>query len=1080
MDSLDPVGAAVSEYLDTLELLSKALKQNNITQGEFNRLEAAAREQMEATTEPAKALIKSLEDEYKLLQLSDRERAIAIELRKLDADATQGQIQAVRDLVGAMFDAEQATRNVTQAAEPMAQVFEDAATAINNSFVDLFRGIFDKGMNSFKDLTRSILDLFKETLARMAAMALARPILVPIISGLGSAMGVSGTAQANVLTQLGLGGAQQSAGGFFGGGGLPFGPERISSLGLPTGISKFLASSSFATNPLLSTGGGFAGNFLANTIFGRSSTGGNIGGTLGAIGGSFLPLPPGLGSAVGSFIGNVIGDFVGGLFTSNDFKASLGSALDKSAPALRGTANDVIAESAFGFIGFERSKDFSSRDYAEPLQAIAQLDTALAQSLLPEQIDKIRTALDGWVSSTEKGAINLETLAKERLGRALEGLGGNFLLLQERIQGMDLETAYQTVAAFAEIEKSLASLEDSINALSQTAQSGADQIRAAASAMDASVNQAMSNLKAALDAGDFAQIAIAAQQAHQLVIERYNTEIALAQELNNRLEELKRAASDFTIGIEGRIARILGGSGERLALESRGGDLAAQYTATTDPNQRLALLQEGITLIDALLSAGVSEIEKNLQDALAALNEQTKAQVDAVNASIRGLEEQRRAIQENHQTRIEALQEELQIAQQWTGVLDSARRMLDQMQLTRSSPLPTLARLDVAGEMVEQLQAQLAQASPEDRPELANRLLEALNAQLSLAQEAYQRPSPEYQALYNEIVKQVSELEGVAQTEAERAMNLQEEIKRIQERSEIQLRSIDSQIEKLRQEAQRIQDQAAIQAERLQAQASADIKAFEAQMVGYLKAIEADGSALYAALVGNAQAELDALTQGLSVDQFIAQKQAEAVDLLRQIRDAVAGGVGISDPATSPTQTPIYPDAPPGTPTDAFDTSRLLNIYSGGSMTDDQAWSLYQTAKAMGMTMQQLDQFFGWAAGTTKTWLDANNLPSFAVGSRFIPEDMIAQIHQGERILTAEDNRRFGPMLDQMMHRPQGQQVQAPVTITLNPTIAPQITVNGGDNPKQTAAEVGKIVVATVQRTIKDMMPVIRREARRA
>jgi hypothetical protein len=34
-----------------------------------------------------------------------------------------------------------------------------------------------------------------------------------------------------------------------------------------------------------------------------------------------------------------------------------------------------------------------------------------------------------------------------------------------------------------------------------------------------------------------------------------------------------------------------------------------------------------------------------------------------------------------------------------------------------------------------------------------------------------------------------------------------------------------------------------------------------------------------------------------------------------------------------------------------------------------------------------------------------NNLPSYDVGSSYIPEDMIAKIHQGERILTAEDNK---------------------------------------------------------------------------
>lgn len=41
----------------------------------------------------------------------------------------------------------------------------------------------------------------------------------------------------------------------------------------------------------------------------------------------------------------------------------------------------------------------------------------------------------------------------------------------------------------------------------------------------------------------------------------------------------------------------------------------------------------------------------------------------------------------------------------------------------------------------------------------------------------------------------------------------------------------------------------------------------------------------------------------------------------------------------------------------------------------------------------------------TESWIDAGGLASFAVGTDYVPRDMVARIHKGERILTAEENR---------------------------------------------------------------------------
>jgi TP901 family phage tail tape measure protein len=74
-----------------------------------------------------------------------------------------------------------------------------------------------------------------------------------------------------------------------------------------------------------------------------------------------------------------------------------------------------------------------------------------------------------------------------------------------------------------------------------------------------------------------------------------------------------------------------------------------------------------------------------------------------------------------------------------------------------------------------------------------------------------------------------------------------------------------------------------------------------------------------------------------------------------------------------------------------------------------------------------------WPSGFAKGGLANYKLPSYEVGSPYIPEDQIAQLHKGERVLTAQENKNFSST--------------GPVTNN--------ITINGADkDPKQIAQEV--------------------------
>ncbi|MFC5498132.1 hypothetical protein ACFPOE_11350 [Caenimonas terrae] len=66
---------------------------------------------------------------------------------------------------------------------------------------------------------------------------------------------------------------------------------------------------------------------------------------------------------------------------------------------------------------------------------------------------------------------------------------------------------------------------------------------------------------------------------------------------------------------------------------------------------------------------------------------------------------------------------------------------------------------------------------------------------------------------------------------------------------------------------------------------------------------------------------------------------------------------------------------------------------------------IYDGAKRLGISLSDVDTLGGFAAGSSNAWATSKGLPSFAVGTPFVPRDMVAQIHQGERILTNTQNR---------------------------------------------------------------------------
>jgi len=70
--------------------------------------------------------------------------------------------------------------------------------------------------------------------------------------------------------------------------------------------------------------------------------------------------------------------------------------------------------------------------------------------------------------------------------------------------------------------------------------------------------------------------------------------------------------------------------------------------------------------------------------------------------------------------------------------------------------------------------------------------------------------------------------------------------------------------------------------------------------------------------------------------------------------------------------------------------------------------SIYTTAKDYGVSLKSLDQLMGWADNTAEDWAKKQGLPTFAVGTNYVPHDMVAKIHEGEAIVPRAYNPAAG------------------------------------------------------------------------
>lgn len=91
-------------------------------------------------------------------------------------------------------------------------------------------------------------------------------------------------------------------------------------------------------------------------------------------------------------------------------------------------------------------------------------------------------------------------------------------------------------------------------------------------------------------------------------------------------------------------------------------------------------------------------------------------------------------------------------------------------------------------------------------------------------------------------------------------------------------------------------------------------------------------------------------------------------------------------------------------------TVRSAVDYVNEAMRTGDLRAVYNAAVMHGISSTSLDAMMGWPGGTALDWAKSQGLPAFAVGTNYVPRDMVARIHEGEAIVPKAYNPAAGGM----------------------------------------------------------------------
>jgi len=242
---------------------------------------------------------------------------------------------------------------------------------------------------------------------------------------------------------------------------------------------------------------------------------------------------------------------------------------------------------------------------------------------------------------------------------------------------------------------------------------------------------------------------------------------------------------------------------------------ASQIQSFLQNNQGQLSLSEQEAFLDQL--TGIANTM--LQEEMAAFNasqEKLRAEAQAafeaeraaIQGRIEGLNQEKERINEAFRARIDALNEELRLAQAFAQLAESIRGTLDSIIFSQQSIFTGVERVNMLQTDIAALQSELSRTTDPDRQlDLAKSLESAFKTLFDTAGEAFGVNSPEFVSIFDQVTGGLSSLADLTESRGRSVEEINAEIERLTAANNDQLKAIDASIQAAQQQMSSLQQQ---------------------------------------------------------------------------------------------------------------------------------------------------------------------------------------------------------------------------------------------------------------------------------